>query len=121
MVVPENPRSSTGDWALFLMTSISSKTVLLSDVGDLRASPLGSGALLFVDTNGRLVDTFKHEYLKHPSAVKMVGKKAGQFVKGDILVTEKAGHCLVWLRSDGILRGHFRFSNATDNDVADRY
>ena len=80
---------------------------VIADAGDVSISPLGSGALLFVDGDGRLVNTFEHEYLKHPSAVKVVGKKTGQFEAGDILVTEKSGHCLVWLRPEGTLRGHF--------------
>ena len=70
-------------------------------------SPFRSGALLFVDTNGQLAKTIEHDSLKHPSAVKIVAKKAGQFEKGDILVTEKAGHCLVWLRSEGTLEDNF--------------
>lgn len=74
---------------------------VIADVGDLSISPFGSGALLFVDTDGRLVNTFRHEYLQHPSAVKVISRKTAQFEKNDILVTEKSGHCLVWLRNDG--------------------
>lgn len=35
---------------------------VIADAGDVSISPLGSGALLFVDGDGRLVNTFKHEY-----------------------------------------------------------
>jgi hypothetical protein len=74
---------------------------VIADIGDLSISPFGSGALLFVDADGRLVNIFRHEHLQHPSAVKVVGKKTGQFEKGDILVTEKSGHCVVWIRNNG--------------------
>jgi hypothetical protein len=91
---------------------------VIADIADARTSPFGSGALLFVDGDGRLLDTFKHEQLKHPSAVKVVRRKTGQFEAGDILMTEKTGHCLVWLRPDDTLRGHFRLACAESSRAA---
>jgi hypothetical protein len=44
----------------------------------------------------------------------------GQFEKGDILVTEKADHCLVWLRSEGTLEDNFVFARKLSPSTSSR-
>lgn len=77
---------------------------VIAEVGGLRRLPRIAGELLFVDAAGRIVETFCHEKALHPSAVKVITQKTGPLEQDDLLVTEKSGHALVWLRPQAGLR-----------------
>jgi hypothetical protein len=65
---------------------------------------LTSGSLLFVGYNGDVVRIGPVEGFKNPSAVTIVPGIIGGFQKGDLLVTEKARHCLSVFRPAPAMR-----------------
>ncbi len=77
---------------------------VIAEVGGLRRLPGFAGALLFVDAGGRIVETFCHDQVPHPSAVKVITHETGPLEQDDLLVPEKGSHALVWLRPQPGLR-----------------